>query len=107
MLDINKSEIFELKQSVEYATGAIVSKALIKKETGNITLFAFDKDQELSEHTAPYDAMVYVMDGKVNITIDKKPYNLEEGDAIIMPANIPHALKATNPFKMMLVMIRS
>ncbi len=107
MLDINKSEIFGLKQSVEYAAGAIVSKTILKKNTGNITLFAFDKDQELSEHTAPFDAMVYVMDGQVAISIDKKPFNLSEGDAIIMPANIPHALKATDKFKMMLIMIKS
>lgn len=107
MLYINKSEIFGLKQTVEYAAGAIVSKTIIKKETGNITLFAFDKGQELSEHTAPFDAMVYVMDGKVNITIDKKPFSLGQGDAIIMPANIPHALKAVEKFKMMLIMIKS
>lgn len=107
MLDIKKSEIFGLKNSVAYADGAIVSKTIIKKETGNITLFAFDKGQELSEHTAPFDAMVYVMDGKVDITIDKKPFSLVEGDAIIMPANIPHALKAAEQFKMMLIMIKS
>lgn len=107
MLYINKSEIFGLKQTVEYAAGAIVSKTIIKKETGNITLFAFDKGQELSEHTAPFDAMVYVMDGKVNITIEKKLFSLGQGDAIIMPANIPHALKAVEKFKMMLIMIKS
>jgi quercetin dioxygenase-like cupin family protein len=107
MLDIKKSEIFELKNSVAYADGAIVSKTIIKKETGNITLFAFDKDQELSEHTAPFDATVYVMDGIVDITIDKKPFRLGEGEAIIMPANIPHALKAAEQFKMMLIMIKS
>lgn len=107
MLDINKSEIFELKNAVSYAAGAIVSKTIIKKETGNITLFAFDKGQELSEHTAPFDAMVYVMDGKVNITIEKKLFSLGQGDAIIMPANIPHALKAVEKFKMMLIMIKS
>jgi quercetin dioxygenase-like cupin family protein len=107
MLDINNSEIFELKNVVAYADGAIVSKTIIKKETGNITLFAFDKGQELSEHTAPFDAVVYVMDGEVDITIDKKPFSLGKGDTIIMPANIPHALKAAEPFKMMLVMIKS
>lgn len=107
MLDINKSEIFGLKQSVEYSAGSIVSKTIIKKPTGNITLFAFDKGQELSEHTAPFDAMVYVMDGKVEIFIDKKLFTLSEGETIIMPADIPHALKAVEKFKMMLVMIKS
>jgi len=107
MLDINKSEIFELKQSVEYSTGSIVSKTIIKKTTGNITLFAFDKGQELSEHTAPFDAMVFVMDGKVEVIIDKKHFLLSEGETIIMPALIPHALKAVEKFKMMLVMIKS
>ncbi len=107
MLDINKSEIFGLKQSVEYSTGSIVSKTIVKKATGNITLFAFDKGQELSEHTAPFDAMVYVMDGKVEVFIDKKLFTLSEGETIIMPAEIPHALKAVEKFKMMLVMIKS
>lgn len=107
MLDINKSEIFGLKNSVEYAAGAVVSKTILKKSTGNITLFAFDEGQELSEHTAPFDAVVYVMDGKVEIAIDKKPFILNQGETIIMPANIPHAVKAVEKFKMMLVMIKS
>lgn len=107
MLDINKSEIFELNNSVEYAAGAIVSKTILKKTTGNITLFAFDEGQELSEHIAPFDAVVYVMDGKVEIAIDKKPFILNQGETIIMPADIPHAVKAVEKFKMMLVMIKS
>lgn len=107
MLDINKSEIFELNNSVEYAAGAIVSKTILKKTTGNITLFAFDEGQELSEHTAPFDAVVYVMDGKAEIAIDKKPFILNQGETIIMPADIPHAVKAVEKFKMMLVMIKS
>lgn len=107
MLDINHSEIFSLENSVSYAEGSIVSKTIVKKQTGNITLFAFDKGQELSEHTAPFDAMVNVMDGKVEIFIDKNPYLLSAGEFILMPANIPHALKAVEKFKMMLVMIKS
>ncbi len=107
MLDINHSEIFNLENAVSYAAGSIVSKTIVKKQTGNITLFAFDKGQELSEHTAPFDAMVNVMDGKVEISIDKKPYLLSAGEFILMPANIPHALKAVEKFKMMLVMIKS
>jgi len=107
MLDINHSEIFNLENAVSYASGAIVSKTIVKKQTGNITLFAFDKGQELSEHTAPFDALVNVLDGKVEIFIDKKPYLVSAGEFIIMPANIPHAVKAVEKFKMMLVMIKS
>jgi len=76
------------------------------ESTGNITLFAFDKDQKLSEHSAPFDAMVQCLEGKVEITIDKKPYSLTEGECIIMPANIPHAVYATEKFKMLLTMIK-
>ena len=107
MLDINHSEIFNLENAVTYAAGSIVSKTIVKKQTGNITLFAFDKGQELSEHTAPFDALVHVMDGKVEISIDKKPFVLSVGEFILMPANIPHALKAVEKFKIMLVMIKS
>ncbi len=96
-----------LIDSVGYQAGSVVSKQLIKKETGNITLFAFDEGQGLSEHTAPYDAFVYVLDGETEISISKNPFNLKKGDMIIMPANKPHALKALTKFKMLLVMIRS
>jgi quercetin dioxygenase-like cupin family protein len=85
----------------------VVSKVLIKKETGNVTLFAFDKGQELSEHTAPFDALVQVIEGKVNVILDGKSNITKDGEMIIMPANIPHALKAVEKFKMMLIMIRS
>jgi len=90
-----------------YQDDAIVSKTIIKKNTGTITLFAFDRGQELSEHTAPFDAMVYLIDGKADISIAGKPFLVKSGEMIILPANIPHALKASERFKMMLIMIRS
>ncbi len=105
MSDI-KAKAIKFTDEVSYASGSVVSKALIKKETGNVTLFAFDKGEKLSEHSAPFDALVQVIDGKAEILIDKKPFNLEAGDSIIMPANIPHALNATEKFKMVLTMIR-
>ena len=77
-----------------------------KTEAGNVTLFAFDKDQGLSEHTAPFDALVHVLEGEAQVSISGKPFDLQAGDAIIMPANEPHALKATQRFKMLLTMIR-
>lgn len=111
-MDIRKEEFsadnsFSLKESINYSENAIVSKLVIKKATGNITLFAFDKDQELSEHTAPYDALVQILEGMVRIHIDKKEYQLAEGLSIIMPANIPHAVYALKKFKMLLTMIKS
>jgi quercetin dioxygenase-like cupin family protein len=92
---------------VEYQAGSVVSKTLIKKETGTVTLFAFDKDQGLSEHTAPFDALVHVLDGKAEITIAGDPIDVIGGEIIIMPAGKPHALRAVERFKMMLVMIKS
>jgi len=96
-----------LMEMVEYQKGSVVSKTLIKKDTGTVTLFAFDKGEGLSEHTAPFDALVYVLDGEVQITISGKPFTLKQGEMIIMPAKEPHALKAVARFKMMLVMIKS
>jgi quercetin dioxygenase-like cupin family protein len=92
---------------IAYQDSSVVSREVLKKETGTVTLFAFDKGQGLSEHTAPFDAMVYVMDGAVEIFISGEPHNLRAGEMIIMPANKPHALKAVEKFKMMLVMIKS
>lgn len=103
---INKAEGFDLKEMIEYQEDAVVSKILIKKETGNITLFAFDKGQELSEHTAPFDALVQLLEGRAAITISGNINQVKEGEAIVLPANKPHALSAPVPFKMMLVMIR-
>ena len=100
-------EAAKLTSLVNYQDGSIVSRTIIDKETGTVTLFAFDKGQGLSEHTAPYDAMVYLLDGEVEITISGKPLHLRQGEMIIMPADIPHALRAVKRFKMILTMIRS
>ena len=91
---------------VAYQDGAVVSRAIVKKKTGTVTVFAFDKDQGLSEHAAPFDALVQVLDGVGEITIAGTPHRLGKGDLILMPANIPHAVKAVERFKMMLTMIR-
>ncbi len=92
---------------VETQEGAITSRQILKKEAGNVTIFAFDKGQELSEHTAPFDALVHVLDGIAEITIAGSPSKVSAGEMIVMPANKPHAVKAIEKFKMMLVMIRS
>lgn len=92
---------------VDYQKDAIVSKTIIEKNTGTVTLFAFDMGQGLSEHTAPFDALVQVLDGEVEIKISGNPYYLKQGEMIIMPAHEPHALKAVSNFKMLLTMIRS
>jgi quercetin dioxygenase-like cupin family protein len=97
----------KLEDLVEYQAGSIVSKEIIKKETGTVTLFAFDKGQGLSEHIVPFDALVYNFDGKAEIIIDGKKHILIAGEVIIMPANKPHALKAIERFKMLLIMVRS
>ncbi|MFC1819690.1 cupin domain-containing protein [Thermodesulfobacteriota bacterium] len=102
--EIKASALIDL---VDYQGGSVVSKTLVKKDTGTVTLFAFDKGQGLSEHTAPFDAMVCVLDGKVEITISGTPVSLSQGEMVIMPANRPHALKAIEKFKMMLIMVRS
>ena len=101
------AEHYSLKKHIDYSTDSIVSKIVLKKETGTVTLFAFDKGQELSEHTAPFDAIVQIVAGEANIIIDGKEETVKEGELIIMPANIPHAVKAEHRFKMLLTMIRS
>ena len=105
--EFEKAKVFSFNDSVEYASGGILSKTVLKKETGNISLFSFARGETLSEHTAPFDAMIEVVDGKGEITIGGKPYILQAGEAIIMPANIPHAVKAVEKFKMVLTMIKS
>jgi quercetin dioxygenase-like cupin family protein len=85
----------------------VVSRQITKAEAGNVTLFAFDINQGLSEHTAPFDALVHILEGETEVTISGKPFQLKMGDAIIMPANEPHALKALQKFKMLLTMIRA
>lgn len=102
----NHSTVMNFAEKVDYSPEGIVSKQVIKKEKGNITLFAFDKGQQLSEHSAPFDAMVQVLDGQAEILINRVPYKLNAGQAIIMPANIPHAVIAVERFKMLLTMIK-
>jgi quercetin dioxygenase-like cupin family protein len=95
-----------LAASVAYAKDAIVSKTLLNKKTGTLTLFAFDAGQGLSEHTSPYDATVCILEGEGELTIDGKPMTAKTGEMVIMPANIPHDVQAKTPFKMLLIMIR-
>ncbi len=96
-----------LENLIAYQKDSVVSKTIIKKKTGTVTLFAFDKDQGLSEHTAPYEALVYLVDGEAEITVGGKPNVVKKGEMILLPANVPHALSAISPFKMMLTMIKS
>ncbi len=100
-----KSQILKLADLVSYQEGSVVSRQITKADAGNVTLFAFDVEQELSEHTAPFDALVHLLEGEAEIQISGKPYLLNAGDAIIMPANVPHAIKAKTKFKMLLTMI--
>jgi len=106
MSTLESASIFKAAQSIEYAPAAVVSKTILKKSNGNITLFAFDKGEGLAEHSTPFDALVQLLDGSAEITIGGTPYILNSGESIILPANIPHALKATEKFKMMLTMIK-
>ncbi len=98
--------VFNLAQEIEYSEGGIISKQVLKNQAGNVTLFSFDKGQGLSEHTAPFDALVQIVDGKAEITVGGVSHVLETGQMIIMPANIPHAVVAVEQFKMLLTMIK-
>lgn len=104
--EFEKAKVFKYNDSIGYADKAVVSKHLLKKDAGNVSLFAFDKGEALSEHTAPFDAMVYIVDGEADILIDGKSNILKAHECIIMPANIPHAVKAVEKFKMLLTMIK-
>lgn len=96
-----------IAKMIEYQQGSVVSREIIKKDTGTVTIFAFDNGQGLSEHTAPFDAMVYILEGTAKISISGKENLVKEGEFTIMPANVPHALSAEEKFKMMLIMIKS
>ena len=96
-----------LENLIVYQKDSVVSKTIIKKQTGTVTLFAFDKGQGLSEHTAPFEAIVYLVDGEAEITVGGKVHVVRQGEMIILPANVPHALTAISPFKMLLTMIKS
>lgn len=102
-----EGQVINIANLVDYQEGSIVSRTLIDKSAGTITLFAFDKEQGLSEHMAPFDALVYILDGEAIVTISGKSLNVIQGEMVIMPANKPHALRAISRFKMMLVMIKS
>jgi quercetin dioxygenase-like cupin family protein len=113
-MTVQKKEKMEIKgkkmawnELLQYQDGAVVSRTLIDKKVGTVTMFAFDEGQGLSEHTAPYDAMVMITDGEAEIRISGEPFHLQQGETIILPSNKPHALRALAPFKMMLIMIRS
>lgn len=97
----------QLAGLVDYQEGAVVSRNVIAKQAGTVTVFAFDAAQSLSEHTSPYDAIVCALDGEGELTVSGKPFTLRTGDAAILPAHEPHTLKATQKFKMLLIMIRS
>ena len=106
MATFEKEIIFNLENSIEYTDGGVISKQITKSKSGNLTLFSFDKEQGLSEHKTPFDAIVQILDGEAEITIGGNLHNLKKGDCIIMPTNIPHALKAVERFKMLLTMIK-
>jgi quercetin dioxygenase-like cupin family protein len=99
--------VTQLRDLAAYQAGTVVSRTLIDKKSGTVTLFAFGKGQGLSEHTAPFDALVYLVAGEAEVTISGMPRHLKAGEMIIMPANQPHALKAVSEFKMLLVMVRN
>ncbi len=101
------SQVLNLEGLVDYQDGAVVSRTIVKKSTGTVTLFAFDAGQTLSEHTAPFDALVQILDGKGEFTIEGQPFDLSVGQILIMPADKPHSVAASERFKMLLTMIRS
>lgn|SRR5512143_2985036 len=102
-----KAQVLKLSDLVSYQEGSVVSRQITKAEAGNVTLFAFDAGQELSEHSAPFDALVHILDGEAEVRISGQPYLVSAGEIIVMPGNEPHALKAVRRFKMLLTMIRS
>ncbi len=102
-----KSQVLNVANLVTYQEGSVVSRQITKAEAGNVTLFAFDGGQELSEHRTPYDALAHILEGEGEIRISGQPYTLRAGEAIIMPANEPHAVRALKPFKMLLTMIKT
>jgi quercetin dioxygenase-like cupin family protein len=102
-----ENQVYDMANSIQVQGGAVVSKTLVNKSAGTVTLFAFDQGQSLSEHTAPYDALVHILDGEAEITLAGKPYTVKDGEALLMPANVPHALRAVTPYKMLLTMIKA
>jgi quercetin dioxygenase-like cupin family protein len=107
MTVLHKSEVLNLSEMVDYQTGAVISRQISKNEAGNITLFAFDQGQELSEHTSPFDAFVQVLEGQIELRVSGVDYLLGPAQAILMPGGEPHALRAKTQFKMLLTMLRA
>jgi len=110
MKDSNRTEMslpVRMEDLVKYQTGSVVSRTVIDKKAGTVTLFSFDDGEALSEHKAPFDALIYIIDGKAEVTVAGKPMELRSGEAVVIPANKPHSLKAMTAFKMMLIMIHS
>lgn len=105
--ELPAAEVVRLSELVNYQDGSVVSRTLVKRPTGTVTIFAFAEGQELSEHTAAFDALVQLLDGEAEITVSGKPLITKAGEAVLLPANQPHAVKALTRFKMLLTMIRS
>ena len=105
-LDDIQGEVFDLADLIDYQSGAIVSRTLVDREAVTLTAFAFDETESLSEHTAPHDALLQVLEGSARVTIDGEAFDLEGGESIVMPADVPHAVDAVSRFKMFLTMIR-
>ncbi len=103
---MNESAVQTLATLVDYQSGSVVSRQVLKKQTGNITLFAFSEGEGLSEHTAPFDAWIYVLEGNATIAVGDASHEAGKGECLTLPANIPHAIQATTNFKMLLVMIK-
>jgi len=103
---VDMTRVFKLKDVVAYQEHSVVSREIVRKPSGTMTVFAFDEGEGLSEHTAPFDAVVYLLEGEAEIGIDGKPHSVKEGEMIIMPANKPHALKAVTRYKMLLMMLK-
>lgn len=99
--------VVRLIDLVDYQEGAVVSKTIIDEKTGTVTLFAFNEGQGLSEHSAPFDVLIYILDGEAEVVISGKPLHLHKGEMVVMPANEPHSLRAIKNFKMILTLIRS
>lgn len=104
---MGKAKVFKLGEAVKYNKNAIVSKTLMEGKSGNVTLFAFDAGQKLSEHSAPFDAMVQVIEGRVLLTIGGKPFKVSSGEIVIMPADVPHSVQAVDKFKILLTMLHN
>ena len=102
-----RNQPLNLSGEIQYADDSVVSKVILQKETGNLTVFAFDAGQGLSEHTSPFDAVIEILEGSASVTVGDQTHKLSAGQTLIMPANIPHALDAEERFKMLLIMIRS